>query len=158
MNFLPAEVQGDEVHLPMASFRLSSERRAVVGNRTKLIAGIRPEDFHDAALGTDVPRDAPRFKAKIDVIEWLGSELYAYFPVRRGDEHAGQLAELAQELETVETPGSAETVVARLNAASTIRAGEEAELCFDVSRVHLFDPQSGANLTVGPREGGAAAR
>jgi multiple sugar transport system ATP-binding protein len=160
MNFLPAEVEGDQVHLPMVSFPLPAEwRDALKGNR-KLIAGIRPEDFLDTS--TDQPSaGAPVFKARVEVIEWMGSELYAYFPVGRG-EHADQLAELAQELETVETPGSEDMVTARLDAASRVREGEEAELWFDPAKVHLFDPDSGMNLTIDARDrqpgDGAAAR
>jgi multiple sugar transport system ATP-binding protein len=154
MNFLPAEVAGGEVRLPMVSFALPERARAEVGGRSQLIAGIRPEDFHDAGLTGDLPAGAARFGARIDVIEWMGSELYAYFPVGRG-EQAGQLAELARELETVESPGGADTVVARLDAASGAREGREAELWFDPDRVHLFDPQSGLNLTRGGgRDGG----
>jgi multiple sugar transport system ATP-binding protein len=158
MNFLPAELDGDMVHLPMVSFRLPRDRRDRVGNRRTLIAGIRPEDFDDVALSPGLPADAPTFRAKVDVIEWMGSELYAYFPVGRG-EHAGQLAELAQELETVESPGSEELVVARLDAASKVREGQDAELWFDVNQVHLFDPGTGVNLTADRLGGdGAGAR
>jgi multiple sugar transport system ATP-binding protein len=50
-------------------------------------------------------------------------------------------------------------VVARLDAASEVSEGKEAELWFDVEKVHLFDPESGDNLTVGSRaEGGGGAR
>ena len=34
-----------------------------------------------------------------------------------------------------------------LDTASRIKAGDEAELWFDSSRMHLFDPASGDNLT-----------
>ncbi|MFP5318997.1 MAG: ABC transporter ATP-binding protein [Acidimicrobiia bacterium] len=154
MNFLPAEVQGDEVKLPMASFPLPDRARQGVGERTKLIAGIRPEDFEDCSITTELPPTAARFRAGIEVIEWMGSELYAYFRVGRG-EHAGTLAELAQELETVETPGGEDMVVARLDAASDAREGHDAELWFNPERVHLFDPESGMNLT--RRDGGNGA-
>jgi multiple sugar transport system ATP-binding protein len=157
MNFLPAEVDGSRVKLPMVSFDLPADVAPRIAKHTKLIAGIRPEDFDDAATAGDRPANAPTFKAKVDVIEWMGSELYAYFPVGRG-EHAGQLAELAQELETVEAPGAAEQVVARLDAASRVREGEDAELWFDPRRVHLFDPDSGANLTLDLASGGADGR
>jgi multiple sugar transport system ATP-binding protein len=159
MNFLPAEVEADQVRLPMVSFPLPAEWRELRGNR-KLIAGIRPEDFLDTSTDKP-PAGAPVFKARVEVIEWMGSELYAYFPVGRG-EHADQLAELAQELETVETPGSEDMVTARLDAASRVREGEEAELWFDLAKVHLFDPTSGMNLTIDGGDGrpgdGAAAR
>ncbi len=157
MNFLPAEVVEDEVRLPMASFRLPRSARESVGQRQALIAGIRPEDFHDPAVTTDHPRDAATFQASVDVIEWMGSELYAYFPVGRSTQ-TRELAELARELETVESPGGGDMLVARLDASSTVRKGQPAELWFDPERVHLFDPESGMNLTRHRVESGVAAR
>jgi multiple sugar transport system ATP-binding protein len=157
MNFLPAEVEGSTVKLPMVSFELPSSRRDEVGNRRNLIAGIRPEDFVDVALAGDGGAPGPTFKATIDVIEWMGSEQYAYFSSGSGGGHAGEMAQVAQELETVDTASAADQVVARLDAASTIKEGEEAELAFDPAKVHLFDPDTGQNLTVG-RGGGGGGR
>jgi multiple sugar transport system ATP-binding protein len=157
MNFLPAEVDGSTATLPMVSFELPSAVRQAVGNRTTLIAGIRPEEFHDVAT-SERPANAACFKAKVDVIEWMGSEVFVYFPVGRG-EHADQLAELAQELDqSVEVPGAEDQVVARLDADSKVSEGEEAELWFDPSDVHLFDPDTGSNLTRQNRAGDGAAR
>jgi multiple sugar transport system ATP-binding protein len=39
-----------------------------------------------------------------------------------------------------------------------VREGEDAELWFDPRRVHLFDPDSGANLTLDLASGGADGR
>ena len=153
MNFLPAEVEGSTIKLPMVSFELPSSLRDSVGNRRNLIAGIRPEDFDDTSLGGDGTSGRPTFRATIDVIEWMGSEQYAYFSSGKGGGHAGEMAQVAQELETVDTASAADQVVARLDAASTITEGEEAELSFDPAKVHLFDPDSGENLSVG--RGGA---
>ena len=157
MNFLPAEVEGSTIKLPMVSFELPSSLRDSVGNRRNLIAGIRPEDFDDTSLGGDAASGRPTFRATIDVIEWMGSEQYAYFSSGKGGGHAGEMAQVAQELETVDTASAADQVVARLDAASTITEGEEAELSFDPAKVHLFDPDSGENLSVG-RAGGGGGR
>ena len=156
MNFLPAEVDGTTVRLPMASFEVPAGRRDVIAGRHKLIAGIRPEDFHDAATTGDRPASAATLRATIDVIEWMGSEVFVYFAVGRG-EHADQLAELAQELESVEAPGAEDQVIARLDADSKVREGQEAELWFDANQVHLFDPDTGRNLTRDPTAAGDGA-
>jgi len=154
MNFLPAEVEGSTIRLPMVSFDLPSSLRDSAGNRRTLIAGIRPEDFEDSSLGGDGASGHPTFRATIDVIEWMGSEQYAYFSSGKGGGHAGEMAQVAQELETVDTASAADQVVARLDAASTVTEGAEAELSFDPAKVHLFDPDSGENLSVGRGGGG----
>ena len=67
MNFMPATVQGDTVTLPIGDVRLPQDLRGVVGRGEgkTLIAGIRPENFEDAALTGEASaarRSGPRSK------------------------------------------------------------------------------------------------
>src|SRR5436190_15294331 len=59
MNFMPARVDGDLVHLPMADVRIGDEARlwlgSVDGGET-VIVGIRPESFEDASFVGDDAR------------------------------------------------------------------------------------------------------
>ena len=48
-------------------------------------------------------------------------------------------------------------IVARLDPAAEVRVGQEAELWVDASRVHLFDPEDGRNLTTEGRGPSALA-
>ena len=50
------------------------------GGRRDVIVGIRPEHFEDATLVT-LPATGHIFKAKIEVLEALGSDSYAHFTV-----------------------------------------------------------------------------
>ena len=78
----------------------------------------------------------------------MGSELYAYFPVESEGVESDQLAELAEDAGASEVPGGGSNqVVARLDAASGVKEGEEAELWVDARKLHLFDPSSGESLT-----------
>nr|WP_321160664.1 ATP-binding cassette domain-containing protein [Janibacter hoylei] len=54
MNFLPAEVKGDELELPFCTVPLPQAVRERAGGKELLIVGIRPEHIKDADLG-DVP-------------------------------------------------------------------------------------------------------
>jgi len=45
--------------------------------------------------------------------------------------------------------GEGDQIVARLDAASPVVEGSEAELWIDTRRLHLFDPESGRSLTSG---------
>ncbi|MBW3574507.1 MAG: sn-glycerol-3-phosphate ABC transporter ATP-binding protein UgpC [Actinobacteria bacterium] len=149
MNFLPARLEGDEVRLPMGSYRLSPEQRARLGEGDRdLIAGARPEHFEDAVLVADDRDNGITFRANIDVLEWMGSELYVYFAVGGQAVASGHLQEIAPDLEVSELSGGGQPqVVARLDAASSIKRGDDAELWLDARRVVLFDPDSGANLS-----------
>jgi multiple sugar transport system ATP-binding protein len=152
MNFMPATVDRDTIKLPIGDVRLPDEiRERVSGAAEKnLIAGIRPENFEDAALVGEAANRGSTFQAHIEVLESLGSELYAHFTVASDQRIESQeLRELAEDVGGGEVPmaGEAGRIVARLEPASQVRVGQEAELWVDATRVHLFDPDDGRNLT-----------
>jgi multiple sugar transport system ATP-binding protein len=152
MNFMPATVEGDTVKLPIADVRLPDEVRGKVAEHggKQLLAGIRPENFEDAALVGEARSKGTVFKANIEVLESLGSELYAHFTVSSDATIESQeLRELAEDAGGGEVPMAGEEgrIVARLEPASEVKVGQEAELWVDASRLHLFDPEDGRNLT-----------
>jgi multiple sugar transport system ATP-binding protein len=151
MNFMPVRVEGTSIVTPVGNAPLSDEqRRALEGDgKGDLIAGIRPEDFEDAALVGEQRDRGITFKAKIDVLESMGAEFYAYFSVEAQDALSSkELQELAEDAGTSEVPsaGEAGQVVARLEPASKAAEGQETELWLDTSKVHLFDAASGQRL------------
>jgi multiple sugar transport system ATP-binding protein len=145
MNFFSATARGGKLELPFASVPAPSG----LGDAGEVIVGIRPEDFEDAAFA---PEDGTRhrgvtFDAPIDVLESMGSEIYAYFSFEGGEVSSDELAELAQDSGIAETPGGgAGRAVARLSPESDIAAGSTARLWFDAAKLHLFDPGDGTNL------------
>ena len=160
MNFMPATVDGDTVKLPIGDVRLPQELRARVGGAhgRQLLAGIRPENFEDAALTGEARERGSTFQARIEVLESMGSELYAHFSVTSDEQiESQQLRELAEDAGGGEVPMAGEEgrIVARLDPQSRVRQGEEAELWVDATALHLFDPEDGRNLTT-DKEGPAA--
>jgi multiple sugar transport system ATP-binding protein len=156
MNFMPATVEGDTVKLPMVDVRLPEELRERVGTgdeggSRELIAGIRPENFEDAALlGDDTRGRGASFKVKIDLIESMGSEIYAHFSVTSDKSiESDELRELAEDSGVGEVPGGGEAgdIVARLSPESKVKKGDEAEIFVDASHIQLFDPSDGSSLT-----------
>jgi multiple sugar transport system ATP-binding protein len=152
MNFMPATVTGDTIKLPIADVRLPSNVAEKLGRSDgrQLLAGIRPENFEDAALVGEVRDRGTVFRAQIEVLESLGSELYAHFSVTSDQQiESAELRELAEDAGGGEVPMAGEEgrIVARLEPASQVRVGQEAELWVDASKVHLFDPEDGRNLT-----------
>jgi multiple sugar transport system ATP-binding protein len=151
MNFMPAELGGGRVKLPIGE----ADARELVGDRGDgpLVAGLRPENFEDASLvGDELKRErGVVFEAEVDLVESLGSDLYAYFHIESEGVESDQLADLVGD--SLDETGAAnlregqDQVIARLDASSGIRRGESAELWADTTRLHLFDPDSGARLS-----------
>jgi multiple sugar transport system ATP-binding protein len=146
MNFLPATVDGTVLATPLGRFDIGDERKtAAVGHRKLVLVGVRPEHFEDASLiGEERRGRGAVVRARVDVTEWLGNELYVYVPYEAPADVAAQLRDLSQELDSDQLRTQA---VVALDASSLITAGEEAELWIDTGRIHIFDPATGENLT-----------
>jgi multiple sugar transport system ATP-binding protein len=150
MNFMPAELSGGKVRLPIGE---ADVPEGIGGGREgQVVAGLRPESFEDAEMVGDL-RDERGvvFEAEIDLVESLGSDLYAYFHLESEGVQSDQLADLVED--TLGETGAAnlregeEQVVARLEPTSKVKRRERAKLWADTSKLHLFDPESGENLT-----------
>jgi multiple sugar transport system ATP-binding protein len=71
-----------------------------------------------------------------------------YFQVQSEGLQSDQLEELAADAGAHEVPSSGEgQVVARVDAASRIKRGEDVELWLDTDKLHFFDPSTGESLT-----------
>src|SRR5215207_7164144 len=149
MNFLPAKIEGGTLKLPFGDAPVAGKLGGRVADGQEVIAGMRPEHFEDANVAAERGIQGMRFKAKVEVVESMGSELYAYFDVK-GAAQSGELDDLAQDAGLSELPGQGgETthVVARLDATSSAAAGKEIELVLDTNGIKLFDPSDGGNLS-----------
>jgi multiple sugar transport system ATP-binding protein len=149
MNFLPARLDGETLKLPFGDAPIPAKLRGRLqgdGNARDVIAGIRPEHFEDASVAGDLP-NLLKFKTKVQVVESMGSELYAYFDVEAHAE-SEQLTELAADagMEDLPSHGDHQQVVARLDAASRASAGQEAEIVLETDEIKLFDPNGGRSL------------
>jgi multiple sugar transport system ATP-binding protein len=150
MNFMPVEVSGGAAKLPFVDVELpDATRRALESHSgSNLMAGIRPEHFEDAELVGD--QSGPTFEVTVELLESMGSELYAYFDVETGGATSEQLEELAADTGAEFGSGSDEAqVVARLDAASKARKGERIKLWLDPERIHFFDVDSGERISAG---------
>jgi multiple sugar transport system ATP-binding protein len=151
MNFLGGTLEEGSLRtglgdIPLAGQLLELGRSA--GGR-QMIVGIRPEDFEDASLvPSETRHNGITFQSTIDLVESLGSEKYVYFTEELGAVDAAELTELARESGRADS-GAGETVVARFDPATRLTEGDHAEIWVDTRRVHVFDPETGQNLTLG---------
>jgi len=154
MNFLPGEIANGSLKFTLATIPLDDVRNAgerVTQGDGRVLVGIRPEDFEDAALAGERGHGI-KIKAVIDVLESTGSDRYAHLST---GEHNGnhELNEsLLRELKAMAiesgddiTPTSLD-VIARVDASSRLDEGKEGELWLDSTKLHLFDPATGERL------------
>jgi multiple sugar transport system ATP-binding protein len=146
MNFIPATVTDGGFATPFGDVRLPDDRTAGLGDQEVVLLGARPEHFDDASVVDEAVKDRGlTFDAHVDVIEWLGNEQFAYVPYEAPEDIARLLSELERELDS---EALATQLVVALDAASRLPEGQTATLWLDLRKVHVFDPASGANLTM----------
>jgi multiple sugar transport system ATP-binding protein len=110
-----------------------------------VIVGIRPEHLEDAALAR--ADGAPTLRGKVVLREALGSEIMVHFIVDARPALTEDVRELAADVGGGLPEATHEsTVVARFNARSRVREGEEADVTVDTSELHFFDPESGLGI------------
>jgi multiple sugar transport system ATP-binding protein len=148
MNLLPGEVHDGQLRIALTSIPLDDALRARLNGRPpgrRVIVGIRPEDFEDAAIVGE-HRRGHRLSALVDVLEPTGSDLYAHLATPQSQN--GDAAALARMVAEARQTDSALTddVVARLDASSKLREGAQAQLWLDTSNIHLFDAETGERL------------
>ncbi len=88
----------------------------------EVVFGIRPEHIVDRRLLPDASPDAV-MKTKIDVAEPLGYEIFLY---------------LVPQLKLGEG-----TFIARMGPETWARPGQELDVVFDMTKVHVFEKESG---------------
>jgi multiple sugar transport system ATP-binding protein len=130
MNFWPLTVRTEEG----GSLEVQGERLELAGTlpaplaalaNRDLVMGIRPDDIPMRGHGSPSALRA-RVRAKVDVIEPLGSETLLYWHL------AGT------------------TAISRVAPGATIQVDQEIELEFDLSRAHFFDAATGTTLLSWP--------
>jgi multiple sugar transport system ATP-binding protein len=147
MNFLPGQLKGGgTVVTPLGEAQLPDRvRQALDKSNTSgsIILGIRPEHFEDASLVGD--RVGGTFDAPIDIVEAMGSDVYAYFTLSGEEAHSDQLDALAMDAGN-DLHADGIPVTARLDAGSHVKRGETARLWYDTSKVQIFAAEGGQNL------------
>ncbi|WP_418003150.1 ABC transporter ATP-binding protein [Mycobacterium sp. PDNC021] len=150
MNFFPATRTDVGVELPFGEVTLSDDARAALDQHrpsADLIAGVRPEQFDDASVIDAYARiQSLTFEVDAELVESLGADKYVHFRIDGAGAQAAQLDELADD--TSDAGSSENTYVARVSAKSSATAGGKVELALDTSKLTLFDPATGRNLSL----------
>jgi multiple sugar transport system ATP-binding protein len=127
MNFIPARVaqNGSAYRISADGFNVEVPRdltepvRAMAGR--DVVFGIRPEDIADRALLSEAD-PGWTIRAGVDVHEPLGSDVILYLTV------------------------GSHSIVARVDAHTQAKMGQQIEVVFNMRKMHLFDPQTQAAL------------
>jgi multiple sugar transport system ATP-binding protein len=149
MNLVDATIAGDELSFGQFRVRLDADRRpASLRAHPRVVLGIRPESFEDAAFASD---ELPAIEVDVVVVEELGSDAHVFFHVDAPRITPEAIAAEGEEgTQLVADEGS--LFNARVDPRTQARVGDRLRLAIDPGRFHFFDPVTGASLLDGPRD------
>jgi multiple sugar transport system ATP-binding protein len=99
----------------------------------RLIVGVRPEDFEDAAM-VQTEADGHRLRAEVMLLEALGSEIMVHFNI---DAHTVESGDPDAPDETANV-GLA-NAVGRFHPRSRVRIGDTVDVAVATENMHFFD-------------------
>jgi multiple sugar transport system ATP-binding protein len=111
----------------------------------KVILGIRPQSFEDAAFADP---SLPTIEVEATVVEELGSESHVIFPIDAPAVDVESVLAASDEGERAMliADDRRSLFTAEVSEASKVRPGQRIRLALDPSRFHYFDLESGAAL------------
>jgi len=123
MNFIEATLvkEGEDYLVNAESFKvkipqkLQAKVKSYLGK--KVTFGVRPEDIYNREyVSKDILDHA--IKAKVDVIEPLGAEIFIYLTIGK------------------------HSLVGKLDSRTQVKVEENMEILIDMEKTHLFDPET----------------
>jgi multiple sugar transport system ATP-binding protein len=124
----------------------------------EVVLGIRPEDMEDAALLRETHPDR-NISVVCDIREDMGSEVYVHFnvpadPVTTREVVEALVIEAAEDEEAriaaERERGGGVAFIARLERTTEARERQPLDVEVDITRLHFFDPETGARLDGAP--------
>lgn len=103
----------------------------------EVTVGIRPEDVALLEAKDDLENPSEPFTASIDVVEPIGKEVFLYLLLEAREDSTADPAELL-----LSTPPNPDWNLEEMRQSSV-------DVCVDLARVHLFDPDTGDALVHG---------
>ena len=139
MNLVEATIEGGEVTFGQYRVPLATPRQP-----GKVVLGIRPESFEDAAFAPGLPT----LSVVVEVVEDLGSDAHVFFHV----DAKPVTAEVLEARDESILAGNQALFTARVDARTRAQVGGRLDVAVDPSRFHFFDPATGDRLGAETRE------
>jgi multiple sugar transport system ATP-binding protein len=114
----------------------------------ELVVGIRPEAFEGRAAAVGGNVQGRIMRATVGLVEQLGPEAYVHFTKAVPPVVTADIAELlADEGQDVASLGQETKFLAKVHPDMDPKVGQNTELVIDTTKLHFFDPATGAAIS-----------
>lgn len=125
MNFFKGRLKDGSFQMSQVSIAIPEGRMKVLRGQgyvnKEIILGVRPEDFHDEPVFIDASQGS-KVTIEIEVAELMGAETMVYSKI------------------------SGQNFVARVDARTEVKSGQQMDLALDINKVHFFDTETEIRL------------
>jgi len=142
MNLVEATISGGTASFAGWELPLDPARRPEREGR--VIVGIRPEAFEDAAFADSA---LPMVDVDVLVLEELGSDTHVIFPIDAQRVEAEDLRAAADHEEDALLADDQSLFNARVSSRTAAEPGSPLRLAIETSSLYFFDPDTGVSLT-----------
>ena len=104
--------------------------------------GIRPEQLEDAAINTETP-ETHRLRARVELVEALGSDLVVHAALDARPVRTSQTAEAAESAVQELGHHDSASIVARFDPRSRVKVADDVTIAVDTTRIQFFDLDTG---------------
>jgi multiple sugar transport system ATP-binding protein len=145
MNLVDATLSDDAALFAGFRVPLADGRRPTEASADTVVLGIRPQDFDDARTADPA---LPVLEVDVAVVEELGSATHVLFTIDAPpvDVESVRAASDDRERATLLATDRRALFTAEVAEGTQVRPGERFRLALDPSKLHFFDPASGATL------------
>jgi multiple sugar transport system ATP-binding protein len=145
MNLVEATVDGDAVMFSGFRIPLDRDRRPRDARAGRVILGIRPESFEDAAFAEP---GLPQIEVEVEVLEELGSDAHIIFRIDAPRVEAEDLRAATEDEDEALLAGEEQVshFNARVDPRTAARVGDRIRLSVDPRAFHFFDRETGESL------------
>jgi multiple sugar transport system ATP-binding protein len=142
MNIVEALLADGHAEFGGLRIPLDPSRHPVAGG-DRVVLGIRPEDFEDAAFADP---SLPTLEVDVEVLEELGADAHIIFPVDAPRVDADAIRAAADEEQPALLADGGSHFNARVNPQTKARVGSRLTLAVNPRRFHFFDLETAESL------------
>jgi multiple sugar transport system ATP-binding protein len=148
MNLVEATIDEGSVSFAGFTLPIGREHQPTGAANGRVILGIRPESFEDAAFAQP---GLPTMDVDVAVLEEVGSDAHVIFPVDAPRVDAAELRAARDQEEDSLLADNTSLFNARVDARTRARRGSRVTLAVEPAQFYFFNPKTGESLLQGPR-------